>query len=80
MQQNVTVDWHLKESARGKLRVLVRRILKKFGYPPDRAPAAINTVLTGRNLVTLVLSLNCTSMVVVLSRLRSGVLGQLDGK
>lgn len=45
LQKNVTVDWHLKESARAKLRVLVRRILKKYGYPPDLAPVAINTVL-----------------------------------
>ncbi|MDO6729585.1 type I restriction endonuclease subunit R [Marinovum sp. 2_MG-2023] len=46
LQQNVTVDWHRKESARAKLRVLVRRILKKYGYPPDLAPVAINTVLS----------------------------------
>lgn len=46
LQKNVTVDWHLKESARAKLRILVRRILKRFGYPPDLAPAAINTVLS----------------------------------
>jgi len=45
LQKNVTVDWHLKESARAKLRILVRRILKKYGYPPDLAPIAINTVL-----------------------------------
>lgn len=46
LQKNVTVDWHLKESARAKLRILVRRILKKYGYPPDLAPVAINTVLS----------------------------------
>jgi type I restriction enzyme R subunit len=46
LQQNVTVDWHLKESARAKLRLLVRRILKRYGYPPDLAPVAINTVLS----------------------------------
>lgn len=46
LQRNVTVDWHLKESARAKLRVLVRRIRKKFGYPPDLAPAAVNTVIS----------------------------------
>ncbi|MEO1150663.1 MAG: type I restriction endonuclease subunit R [Pseudomonadota bacterium] len=45
LQEHVTVDWHLKESARAKLRVLVRRILKKHGYPPDLAPVAINTVI-----------------------------------
>ena len=46
LQKSVTVDWHLKESARAKLRVLVRRILKKYGYPPDLAPVAISTVLS----------------------------------
>ena len=46
LQQNVTVDWHLKESARARLRILVRRILKKHGYPPDLAPVAVNTVLS----------------------------------
>lgn len=46
LQKNVTVDWHLKESARAKLRVLVRRILKKFGYPPEFSPAAVNTVIS----------------------------------
>lgn len=46
LQKNVTVDWHIKESARAKLRVLVRRILKKYGYPPDLAPVAVNTVLS----------------------------------
>ena len=45
LQKNVTVDWHLKESARARLRNLVRRILKKYGYPPDLAPVAISTVL-----------------------------------
>lgn len=46
LQKNVTVDWQRKESARAKLRVLVRRILKKYGYPPDLAPAAISLVLS----------------------------------
>lgn len=46
LQQNVTADWHLKESARAKLHILVRRILKKYDYPPDLAPVAINTVLS----------------------------------
>ena len=46
LQRNITVDWHLKESARAKLRVLVRRILQKHGYPPDLAPIAVSTVLS----------------------------------
>ena len=38
LQRNITVDWHLKESARAKLRVLVRRILNKHGYTPPTSP------------------------------------------
>ena len=45
LQKNVTVDWHKKESARAKLRILVRRILKKYGYPPDLAPSVINLLI-----------------------------------
>ena len=45
LQKSVTVDWHRKESARAKLRILVRRILKKYGYPPDLAQSATNLVL-----------------------------------
>lgn len=45
MKSNATVDWHKKESARAKMRILVRRILKKFGYPPDLAKAAVRTVI-----------------------------------
>ncbi|MGJ8586303.1 MAG: type I restriction enzyme endonuclease domain-containing protein [Marinosulfonomonas sp.] len=46
LRKNVTVDWHLNESARAKLRILVRRILKRYGYPPDLAPIAISIVLS----------------------------------
>ncbi len=35
MRASVTIDWHKKVSARAKMRTLVRRILKKYGYPPD---------------------------------------------
>lgn len=45
LQKNVTVDWHLRDSARARLRNLVRRLLKKHGYPPDLAPVAVQTVL-----------------------------------
>jgi type I restriction enzyme, R subunit len=45
VRNNVTVDWHKKESARAKMRVLVRRILKRFGYPPDLSQEAVQVVL-----------------------------------
>jgi type I restriction enzyme R subunit len=45
MRGSATVDWYHKMSARAKMRVLVKRILKKFGYPPDLEAQAVQTVL-----------------------------------
>ena len=42
---NVTIDWTLRENVRAQLRVLVRRILRKHGYPPDKQAKATQTVL-----------------------------------
>lgn len=45
VRKNATVDWHKKESARARMRILVKRILKKYGYPPDLSQQAVRTVL-----------------------------------
>ena len=45
MRGNVTIDWTLRENVRAQLRVLVRRILRKHGYPPDKQERATLTVL-----------------------------------
>lgn len=45
VKNNVTIDWTVKESVRAKLRVYVKRILKKHGYPPDQQEQAVVTVL-----------------------------------
>ena len=42
---NVTIDWTLRENVRAHLRRLVKRILRKHGYPPDRQESATRTVL-----------------------------------
>ncbi len=42
---NVTIDWTLRENVRSQLRVLVKRILRKHGYPPDKQEKATQTVL-----------------------------------
>ena len=44
-RNNVTIDWTLRENVRAQLRVLVRRILRKHGYPPDKQEKAALTVL-----------------------------------
>lgn len=45
MKGSITVDWHQKSSARARMRILVKRILKKYGYPPDLEQEAVQTVL-----------------------------------
>jgi len=45
VKRNATIDWTLKESVRAKLRVAVRRVLRKYGYPPDKQDKTIKTVL-----------------------------------
>ena len=45
VRANVTIDWTLRENVRANLRVLVRRILRKYGYPPDKQEKATATVL-----------------------------------
>ena len=45
LRDNLTVDWSERESVRAKLRLMVKRILKKYKYPPDQAESAIDLVL-----------------------------------
>ncbi|MBU6405116.1 MAG: DUF3387 domain-containing protein, partial [Proteobacteria bacterium] len=42
---NVTIDWTRRETVRANLRVLVKRILRQYGYPPDKQEKATQTVL-----------------------------------
>ncbi len=45
LRENVSVDWAHRDSARARMRVLVKRILRKYGYPPDLQDTAVQTVL-----------------------------------
>jgi type I restriction enzyme R subunit len=51
LRENVTIDWTIKETVRAKLRVMVRRILKKYGYPPDLCEEATRTVMEQAELL-----------------------------
>jgi len=51
VRANVTIDWTMKESARAKLRVIIRRLLRKYGYPPDKQEKATITVLEQAELL-----------------------------
>lgn len=51
VRNNVSIDWTLKESIQAKLRVMVKRILRKHGYPPDKEKKATETVLEQATLL-----------------------------
>jgi type I restriction enzyme R subunit len=51
VRQNATIDWTIKESVRAKLRVIVKRILRQYGYPPDMQKLATDTVLAQAELI-----------------------------
>lgn len=45
VRKNVTIDWRIRENVRAHLRVVVKRVLRKHGYPPDEQEKATRTVL-----------------------------------
>ncbi len=51
VRKNVTIDWTLRDSVQAKLRVLVKRLLRKYGYPPDKQEKATLTVLDQAKLL-----------------------------
>jgi type I restriction enzyme R subunit len=49
--KNASIDWTIKESVKAKLKVIVKRILRQFGYPPDMQMLATETVLNQAELI-----------------------------
>ena len=45
LRRNITVDWSARESVRAQLRLMVKRILRKYKYPPDEQESAVELVL-----------------------------------
>jgi type I restriction enzyme R subunit len=52
VKKNVTIDWTVRENVRAQLRVIVKRILRKYGYPPDKQEKATQTVLEQAELLS----------------------------
>ena len=52
VKRNVTIDWTVRENVRAQLRVFVKRILRKYGYPPDKQEKATQTVLEQAELLS----------------------------
>ena len=53
VRKNATIDWTVIESVKARLRVLVRRVLRKYGYPPDLQESAVQTVLQQAELLAM---------------------------
>lgn len=51
IKENASIDWNLRESARARMRITVRRLLKKYGYPPDLQKMAVETVVKQAELM-----------------------------
>ena len=51
VKKSVTIDWTLREGERAKIKVMVKRILNKHGYPPDLQEEAVKTVLRQAELM-----------------------------
>ncbi len=51
VKQNASIDWTIKESVKAKLKVIVKRTLRQYGYPPDMQELATETVLKQAELI-----------------------------
>ena len=51
VRKSVTIDWNLRDGARARIRVIVKRILNKWGYPPDLQDEAVKIVLQQAELL-----------------------------
>jgi len=51
VKNSVTIDWDKKESVQAKMRVMIKRILKKYGYPPEKQEQAVKTILEQAKLI-----------------------------
>ena len=51
VKANASIDWTIKESVRAKLKVIVKRTLRNYGYPPDMQKLATETVLKQAELI-----------------------------
>ena len=51
VKNSVTIDWDKKESVQAKMRVMIKRILKKYGYPPEKQDQAVKTILEQAKMI-----------------------------
>ncbi|MEX2633660.1 MAG: DUF3387 domain-containing protein, partial [Balneolales bacterium] len=56
VKKNASIDWTIKESVRAKLKVIIKRTLREYGYPPDMQKLATETVLKQAEMIAMELT------------------------
>jgi len=79
LKSNVTVDWVHREGARAKMRVLVKKILRKYGYPPDLRDAAVQTVLQQAEALSVAAELGMEAKIGCHTFRATGITAYLEG-
>lgn len=51
IRKNISVDWAIRESVQAKMKMTIKRLLKKYGYPPDKTPKAVEVVMEQTKLM-----------------------------
>jgi type I restriction enzyme R subunit len=51
VKKNTSIDWTIKESVRANLRAIVKRLLRKYGYPPDQQKIATDRIMEQAELL-----------------------------
>ena len=74
-RRNASIDWTVKESVQAKMRVMVKRILRKHGYPPDKQEKATQTVLEQAELLGADWARNPTQETTQIANRRTGASG-----
>ena len=45
VKKNIKVDWNIRESVRAQMRITIKRLLRKYKYPPDKQAAAVDLIM-----------------------------------
>ncbi len=73
VRENTSIDWTIKESVKAKLKVIIKRTLHQFGYPPDMQLLATEMVLKQSEMIASELALQ-SSLTIVLQKLTADIL------
>ena len=51
IKKNISIDWNIRESVQAKMKMTIKRLLKKYGYPPDKTDKAVAIVMEQTKLM-----------------------------